>query len=94
MQVQFGTRKSVPVHPASPLHISKCQEVANHYLGFNGWSVRVVSMEEKKTAPSTPGTVVVCFCCVAALRVKGCEVESVGMGEGRLEMANSCECGW
>ena len=92
MQVQFATRKSAPVHPPPPLHISKCQELANHYLGFNSWSVRVVSIAEKNTAPSAPGTVVVCFCCVAMLQVKGCEVESVGMGEGRLEMTNSCEC--
>ena len=28
----------------------------------------------------------VCFRCVAALRVSGCEVQSVGVGEGSLEM--------
>ena len=30
-----------------PLHFSKCQELANYYLGFNGWSVtmKYVSVE-------------------------------------------------
>jgi len=34
----------------------------------------------------------VCFRCVAVLQVKGCEVESVGVGEGRLEMEDASEC--
>lgn len=27
------------------LYLNKCQELCNYYLGFNSWSVRIVSMD-------------------------------------------------
>jgi len=87
--VKFASRTAAPVHPPSPLYIRKCQELANYYLGFNGWSVRVVSLDD---VGPTLGTHMVRFRCVAVLQVKGCEVESVGVGEGRLEMEDASEC--
>ena len=43
-QVQLSTRRVLPSLPSPTLHISRCQELANHYLGFNGWSVRIISL--------------------------------------------------
>ena len=61
-----------------PLPLPKCQELANHYLGFNGWSTKVVSLSEE-------GRKEVSYCCVVVM-VKGCEVCSVGVGVGRLAL--------
>lgn len=87
--MKFASRTAAPVHPPPPLYIRKCQELANYYLGFNGWSVRVVSLDDIGPIPETH---VVRFRCVAALQVKGCEAESVGVGEGSLEMEDASEC--
>ncbi|CAB1341538.1 unnamed protein product, partial [Coregonus sp. 'balchen'] len=31
------------LHNSKPLSHSKCQDLANHYLGFNGWSTHIVT---------------------------------------------------
>ena len=30
-----------------PLHLSKCHELANYYLHFNGWNIRILTLEEQ-----------------------------------------------
>ncbi|NXA16794.1 RDM1 protein, partial [Sapayoa aenigma] len=37
---QGGFQQQVPA-----LSSSKCQELANHYLGFNGWSSRIIMLQ-------------------------------------------------
>ncbi|KPP71551.1 hypothetical protein Z043_109518 [Scleropages formosus] len=32
-------------HNIRPLSVTKCQQLANYYLGFNGWSSRVVTLK-------------------------------------------------
>ena len=27
-----------------PLYVTKCYELVNHYLGFNGWSSKIISV--------------------------------------------------
>ena len=46
LQITYAKRKK-EVGEKRPLHFSKCQELANYYLGFNGWSVtmKYVSVE-------------------------------------------------
>ncbi|NXM00817.1 RDM1 protein, partial [Tyrannus savana] len=33
-------------HQAPALSSNKCQELANHYLGFNGWSSRIITLQK------------------------------------------------
>ena len=77
-QVQIATQRPGPAHQ---LHISKCHEMANHYLGFNGWSTRITSMVE------VPGEGV-CYQCTVDLEVRGCDGVSVGVGDGKVELEN------
>ncbi|XP_012682813.1 RAD52 motif-containing protein 1 [Clupea harengus] len=47
VKVQMSTR----VNPAfsfdaRPLSNARCQELANHYLGFNGWSTQILTMKD------------------------------------------------
>ena len=46
LQITYAKRKK-EVGEKRTLHLSKCQELANYYLGFNGWSVtmKYVSVE-------------------------------------------------
>ena len=46
LQITYAKRKK-EVGEKRTLHFSKCQELANYYLGFNGWSVtmKYVSVE-------------------------------------------------
>ncbi|NWR89718.1 RDM1 protein, partial [Furnarius figulus] len=37
---QKGFQQQTP-----PLSSNKCQELANHYLGFNGWSSRIITLQ-------------------------------------------------
>ncbi|XP_041941987.1 RAD52 motif-containing protein 1 isoform X1 [Alosa sapidissima] len=40
---------------AKPLSHARCQELANHYLGFNGWSTHILTMKDFSSC-SRPGT--------------------------------------
>ena len=69
-----------------PLHWSKCQELANHYLGFNGWSVAITSLEE---APTDDASSCCCYRCGVCVRVGG--VEAGGGGEHRYPQEDGVE---
>lgn len=81
----------VTPHPP-PLHISHCQELANHYLGFNGWNTRIAALTELSSKEEGGGGKrEVAYRCVAEVEVKGCDGVSVGVGLGRLELENPGE---
>uniref|UniRef100_A0A5F9DJ56 RAD52 motif containing 1 n=1 Tax=Oryctolagus cuniculus TaxID=9986 RepID=A0A5F9DJ56_RABIT len=42
VKVRLGTRHKAVQHQALALNGSRCQELANYYLGFNGWSKRII----------------------------------------------------
>uniref|UniRef100_A0A5F5PWK2 RAD52 motif-containing protein 1 n=1 Tax=Equus caballus TaxID=9796 RepID=A0A5F5PWK2_HORSE len=44
VKVRLGTRHKVVQHQALPLNSSRCQELANYYFGFNGWSKRILEV--------------------------------------------------
>nr|XP_051681753.1 RAD52 motif-containing protein 1 isoform X6 [Oryctolagus cuniculus] len=44
VKVRLGTRHKAVQHQALALNGSRCQELANYYLGFNGWSKRIIKL--------------------------------------------------
>ncbi|XP_059961229.1 RAD52 motif-containing protein 1-like [Mesoplodon densirostris] len=46
LQVHLGTRHKVVQHNTLALNSSRCQELANHYFGFNGWSKRIIKLQD------------------------------------------------
>ncbi|KAM5151197.1 RAD52 motif-containing protein 1 [Callospermophilus lateralis] len=46
LRVRLGTRHKVVQHQAFALHSSQCQKLANYYFGFNGWSKRIIKLQE------------------------------------------------
>ncbi|CAH6776267.1 Rdm1 [Phodopus roborovskii] len=46
VKVRLSTRHKALRHRAFALNSSRCQELANYYFGFNGWSKRIIKMQE------------------------------------------------
>lgn len=46
VKVRLGTRHKALQHQAFALNSSRCQELANYYFGFNGWSKRIIKLQE------------------------------------------------
>ncbi|XP_053122206.1 RAD52 motif-containing protein 1-like isoform X7 [Hemicordylus capensis] len=44
-EVSICTRQRPFPQQVLTLHSYKCQELANHYLGFNGWSSRLITLQ-------------------------------------------------
>nr|XP_031541019.1 RAD52 motif-containing protein 1 [Vicugna pacos] len=44
LQVHLGTRRKAVQLNALALSSSRCQELANFYFGFNGWSKRIIKV--------------------------------------------------
>ncbi|XP_023574017.1 RAD52 motif-containing protein 1 isoform X6 [Octodon degus] len=42
VKVHLGSRHKAAGHQTLPLNSSRCQELANYYFGFNGWSKRII----------------------------------------------------
>ncbi|XP_047614783.1 RAD52 motif-containing protein 1 isoform X2 [Phacochoerus africanus] len=46
VKVRLGTRREAVQENALALNSSKCQQVANYYFGFNGWSKRIIKLQD------------------------------------------------
>ncbi|XP_012785841.2 RAD52 motif-containing protein 1 isoform X1 [Ochotona princeps] len=46
VKVRLGTRHKAVPHQMLALNSSRCQELANYYFGFNGWSKRIIKLQE------------------------------------------------
>ncbi|XP_039702731.1 RAD52 motif-containing protein 1 isoform X1 [Pteropus medius] len=46
VKVRLGTRHKAVKHEALALNSSRCQELANYYFGFNGWSKRIIKLQD------------------------------------------------
>uniref|UniRef100_A0AC11CMH2 RAD52 motif containing 1 n=1 Tax=Ovis aries TaxID=9940 RepID=A0AC11CMH2_SHEEP len=42
VKIRLGTQHKAVQHNALALNSSRCQELANYYFGFNGWSKRII----------------------------------------------------
>lgn len=60
--------------PQWPLHVSKCIQLAGHYLGFNGWNTRIISVE--KLGPK--------YVCTVELEIRNHHVTVTGSGCGEV----------
>ncbi|XP_015741033.1 RAD52 motif-containing protein 1 isoform X2 [Coturnix japonica] len=73
------------------LNSNKCQELANHYLGFNGWSSRIITLQnvsgfddENEEVGKKPSVRYLCAVEVT-LPKHGVQSRGVGLGEADLE---------
>ncbi|KAI2666457.1 RAD52 motif-containing protein 1 [Labeo rohita] len=46
LKVRLSTKQNLSFYSSKPLSLSKCQNLANHYLGFGGWSTRIVTLKD------------------------------------------------
>ncbi|XP_069337455.1 RAD52 motif-containing protein 1-like isoform X1 [Eulemur rufifrons] len=46
VKVRLGTRHRAVQHQALALNSFQCQELANYYFGFNGWTKRIIKLQE------------------------------------------------
>ncbi|XP_063107578.1 RAD52 motif-containing protein 1 isoform X3 [Cavia porcellus] len=53
VKVHLGSRHKAVQHQTLPLNSSRCQELANYYFGFNGWSKRIIKYQRLNSGPCT-----------------------------------------
>ncbi|NXG72504.1 RDM1 protein, partial [Baryphthengus martii] len=79
-----------------PLNSTKCQELANHYLGFNGWSSRIITLQnvsgfhgENEEVGKTFQKPSVKFLCALEVTLPrhGVRARGVALGEADVENA-------
>ncbi|XP_044907535.1 RAD52 motif-containing protein 1 isoform X13 [Felis catus] len=46
VKVRLGTKHKAVQHQALALNSSQCPELANYYFGFNGWSKRIIRLQD------------------------------------------------
>ncbi|XP_065752847.1 RAD52 motif-containing protein 1-like isoform X3 [Phocoena phocoena] len=46
VKVRLGTGHKAVQHNTPALNSSRCQELANYYFGFNGWSKRIIKLQD------------------------------------------------
>lgn len=60
-----------------PLHASKCWELANYYLKFNGWNVRILALEEEANSKG--------YKCTVELKIKEFGLCLKGVGSSAVD---------
>ncbi|XP_033121623.1 RAD52 motif-containing protein 1-like [Anneissia japonica] len=68
------------------LFIEKCYELANYYLGFNGWSSQIISLSEYTEADEKD---VASYVCNARILFRFHDVSSDGVGLGQVAFSSS-----
>ncbi|KAL4657823.1 RAD52 motif-containing protein 1 isoform X1 [Arapaima gigas] len=87
-------------HSVRPLSAAKCQQLANYYLGFNGWSSKIITLKNI-SGGENPGEAragaIVKYGCVVELSFpqRGAGCRGVGVAEEAFESNPSAEelCG-
>lgn len=46
LKVRLSTKQNLAFYTYKPLSLSKCLDLANHYLGFSGWSTRIITLKD------------------------------------------------
>ncbi|CAO2645471.1 RAD52 motif-containing protein 1 [Lemmus lemmus] len=94
VKVHLSTRHKALRHGAFALNSSRCQELANYYFGFNGWSKRIIRLQELSgledgalTGPVQKRSLKF-FCAVeVVLPPYGCKSPGVGIAEESLHQS-------
>ncbi|CAB1341541.1 unnamed protein product [Coregonus sp. 'balchen'] len=97
LKVKLST-KQYPnfLHNSKPLSHSKCQDLANHYLGFNGWSTHIVTLKDisncdnagrLSTTPGDPQEITLKYGCIMEVTFPqhGLSCRGVGVAEETVE---------
>ncbi|XP_068386897.1 RAD52 motif-containing protein 1-like [Eschrichtius robustus] len=95
VKVRLGTRHKAVQHSTLALNSSRCQELANYYFGFNGWSKRIDQLQDLSTVEERENEDIVTplqkqslklFCAFeVVLPSHECRSPGVGMAEEPLD---------
>ncbi|XP_039097061.1 RAD52 motif-containing protein 1 isoform X2 [Hyaena hyaena] len=95
VKVRLGTKHKAVQHQALALNSSQCQELANYYFGFNGWSKRIIKLQDlsdleegakEDTAAPLQKQRLKFFCALeVVLPSYGCRSPGAGMAEEPLD---------
>ncbi|XP_057391152.1 RAD52 motif-containing protein 1-like [Balaenoptera acutorostrata] len=95
VQVRLGTRHKAVRHNTLALDSSRCQELANYYFGFHGWSKRIIRLQDLSNLEERENDEIVTplqkqslkfFCAFkVVLPSHECRSPGVGMAEEPLE---------
>ncbi|XP_072212692.1 RAD52 motif-containing protein 1 isoform X1 [Excalfactoria chinensis] len=92
LKVCVGTKQKGFQQQVLALNSNKCQELANHYLGFNGWSSRIITLQnvsgfddENEEVGKKPPSVRYLCAVEVTLPNHGVHSRGVGLGEADLE---------
>nr|XP_060637214.1 RAD52 motif-containing protein 1 [Anolis sagrei ordinatus] len=96
LKVSMCTRQRTFPHQPLVLNSYKCRELANHYLGFNGWSSRIITLqnisgfeeveneeEEVRTSPRSQQSK---YLCIQELTIPQHGICTRGVGVAELEV--------
>ncbi|XP_010890791.1 RAD52 motif-containing protein 1 isoform X1 [Esox lucius] len=93
LKVKLSTKQYPHFLPkAKPLSHSKCQDLSNHYLGFNGWSTHIVTLKDisncddaarLSTTPADPQETTLKYGCIVEVTFPrhGLSCRGVGVAE-------------
>ncbi|XP_045345000.1 RAD52 motif-containing protein 1-like isoform X14 [Leopardus geoffroyi] len=95
VKVRLGTKHKAVQHQALALNSSQCQELANYYFGFNGWSKRIIKLQDlsdleeranEDTVPPLQKQSLKFFCALeVVLPSYECQSPGAGMAEEPLD---------
>ncbi|XP_074080485.1 RAD52 motif-containing protein 1 isoform X1 [Macrotis lagotis] len=95
VKVRLCTGRKMHQYPIYPLSSFKCQELANYYLGFNGWSKRIIMLQKvsdfrhkEDTSPAKLSTrqSMTYFCALeVVLPAYECQSRGTGIAEEYME---------
>ncbi|XP_072212693.1 RAD52 motif-containing protein 1 isoform X2 [Excalfactoria chinensis] len=98
LKVCVGTKQKGFQQQVLALNSNKCQELANHYLGFNGWSSRIITLQnvsgfddENEEVGKKPPSVR--YLCAVEVTLPNHGVHSRGVGLGEADLENGEESG-
>uniref|UniRef100_A0A8C3YWC2 RAD52 motif-containing protein 1 n=1 Tax=Catagonus wagneri TaxID=51154 RepID=A0A8C3YWC2_9CETA len=88
VKVRLGTRHKAVQDNTLALNSSKCQELANYYFGFNGWSKRIIKLQDLSNLEESGNEDIVAplqkqslkFFCALEVVLPSYECRSTGVG--------------
>ncbi|NWX92710.1 RDM1 protein, partial [Nothoprocta pentlandii] len=95
LKVCVCTKQRAIQMPVLALNSNKCQELANHYLGFNGWSSRIITLQnvsgfdnENEEMGKTSQKQSLKYVCVMEVTIPNHGVCSRGVGLAEADVEN------
>ncbi|NWW53607.1 RDM1 protein, partial [Pedionomus torquatus] len=96
LKVCVCTKEKGFQHQVLALNSNKCQELANHYLGFNGWSSRIITLQnvsgfdgENEELEETSQKRSVKYLCAVEVTLPNHGVHTRGVALGEADTENS-----